>query len=267
MIFEHLTPSHRRNAMTVSEKWLNLVNRYFENDNQIVLTEKMSFSQNDQLYQTFWYRLQTTKVKRTFRHLLIKTLPNDGIELMKMSRFLELIRDEVEFLKIEESPLYDDIEMYENLFNEKIYAKLPNLRTLEVLDDHLLGNLTFPSNLTKIKVNSEIYNIDTICDIKDIDAIKSLTCKEILLCHHVYKNIKSIFDSGLIDTIKEIIGNGSPLHKSLRLQSNYDFVSDRKMSHEDVTGLKFSHGIHLFTPSIANQFPNLIVSFGSLFLL
>lgn len=144
MIFKNLSASQRRNKMIVSERWLNLVNNFFSKDNQIVLTGNLNYSRNGQLYRTFSNRLRTTKEKRSFPHLLIKEFPCEGKRLEEFSHFLDLIGEEIQFLVIEDLQIDVVIEMRDNFFNDMIYAKLPNLKSLEVSYDELLGDLTFP---------------------------------------------------------------------------------------------------------------------------
>lgn len=265
MIFKRLSPSQRRNLMTVCGSWLKLVNEYFARDNCIVLSEDTNFSSRGPLYKTFSKRLHMTKDKRSFARLVIKTFPDERSKLKKLSHFINLIGDEIEFLTIQEMPAYHDYKMPDEWLNEKIYAKMPNLQCLEVVDEDLFGNFSFPTVLQMIKLNSAI-SLKQLFNIYKVKTVQTFTCKLIHLCNHSYEAVEPFIDASVMIILKEMLGTTTHRSAQLQLHPNYNFCGELKIGTSDVIGLKFINETNLLPPATAIQFENLKVITVSTFI-
>lgn len=237
--------------MTVCGSWLNILNEYFSKDNCIVLNKDSNFSRAGPLYKTFHKRLEMTKEKRFFPYLVIKSFSSDFFDLYQFSRFLELIGDEVKFLTIPHMPNH-----YKNLFDENIYAKMPNLKSLEVADESLLGGLTFPKGLQTIKVQSRIIQLGQLNKIQKIKTIHTLTAHSIKIYNNSFESFLSFIEPSFKTLLKRIVG--SDPDTSIVMQSSYNYCGTTKMKPDDITSMSFENGPPAsLTPSIVGQFSNL----------
>lgn len=241
--------------MTVCGNWLQILNEYFARDNCIVLTEDFDFSKTGSLYKTFSKRLQVTKDKRAFPNLVIKSFPSEITQVHNLTRFINIIGDEVQHLKIE-SIL--DREMPHNWFNDRIYAKMPNLKSLIVSEELLLGDLVFPQSLQILKLNDVIHDLKQLKKIRKIKNIKSFTSNGIKLCNDSYEPLVPFISAKCKELLKELLGD--EVNRSVIVQNSYNYNSGRlKLTPKAVTGLIFDGGINTFTPLIILQFTNLKV--------
>lgn len=264
LIFKLLTPTQRRDVMPVCRDWLKFVSDFFPRDNCIVLTENSNFSRAGMLYKTFANRIETYKGARHFPYLKIKSFPNEIAEVRKLSRFIDLIGEGVKFLTIDVS--FCEIDWTEppnNLpsswFNDKLYLKMPNLKSLEIEDDDMLGDLCFPKDLQTIKVNYELHDLEQLIKIQKIKTIQTLTSGAVKLYNNSYEPHVSFIEPSFKVLLKEMLGSNPKT--SVVLHSNYNYCGTSKLSMNDITEMRFEQGFNSLSPSILSKFKNLKVIF------
>lgn len=238
--------------MTVCENWFELLNEYFPRDNCIVLSENSDISRGGRLYNTFSKRMQLFKAKRSFPCLVINSFPTDFDEIYKVSSFLYLIGEDVKFLTIYEMPYYAGVP--DNWINEYVYSKMPNLKTLEVSEGDLLGDLNFPKGLQEIKVDDEVHDMEQVNNVRKIKNIRKFTFHGILF--DKYNKPHAIF---IKPSFKKILEQLIVKDGSITVISNYNYCGESKMEPNDVIAFRFDKCINFFASPFINYFKNLKV--------
>ncbi|XP_063705340.1 uncharacterized protein LOC134834550 [Culicoides brevitarsis] len=253
-ILTNLTPKQRRTLMAINKSWSNFCSEKFPKDSCLVFHEKTDFSYNGALYQSF----SKCRVMRTFKHLLIESLPiyAPGFEALCRLINLDDFGPKILDLKIMEMASYPGID--ENWCN-KIYAMMPNLQTLEIAHEELLGDLTNLDNCQSIKLHGVMQDMQKLGEIRKMKKLKSFVCGSI----EVHANFRD-FDVGFMSVklkklLKDLLGNAEN-GRFVQLKSDFNFKNCRsKLTPESITEMKFKNGISSahFNPWVLLQFPNL----------
>lgn len=241
--------------MTVCGKWMQVINEHFRSDNCIVLPENVDYSTDGPLLKTFRKRIYMTKNKRRFSHLLIKSFPQNFSEL---SNFIRLIRTEINFLTVTPMPFFAAYSYTPaNLLNEMVYLKMPNLKSLELSEEVLLGDLRFPEGLQSIKMRFQIQNLENLIKIRSIESVKTLTSLAIKFDNATYEPFVPFVDDNFKAQLKEILGNDQST--SVIIASGYNYCAESKMTTNDVTSMRFEAGFNSLSPAVLSHFENLKV--------
>lgn len=251
MIFKHVSSTQGLYLNTVCIKWLEIIENFFPKY-CIALSKDLDFSRSGRLYQTFSGRLRSLKEKRTFPHLRIKSFPNALLDMVKLTRFIDLIASEVKHLEIDTIP---DLDMPNDWFNNKLYWKMPNLKSLHVGQMALLGDLTFPKGLEKINVwHLAAKDLIQVKIIQNKNLVKEFTC-DLKFSNESRESLRSFISNELIDLLDKMKGVEDDM--SVGIGSNYNFCNELKMVPDDVYELDFWDGINSLTPIV--EFKNLKV--------
>ncbi|XP_063708034.1 uncharacterized protein LOC134836756 [Culicoides brevitarsis] len=222
-IFKSLPPSDRLNARMVSQFWMQFANEYFPKDNTIWLNASMNFSPTGRLFKTFEARLTTTKDKRSFPNLVIVELP-EGKKFDEMLNFLKLIGDEIRFLKICTCPNIDQI-------NQQLYGCFPNIEILEVSNENLLGDFSFPSKLKSIKVYSEFTKYHKL---PTLQSVKSFITKSQIVTYYT-EYLVPIVEPQMKILLDSLFTNNKA---HFELKSSHNFCGEAKWSAKEVTEIE-----------------------------
>ncbi|XP_063696809.1 uncharacterized protein LOC134827876 [Culicoides brevitarsis] len=251
LIFEKLSSTERRNLMCVRQYYMAIVNEHFSRDNCLILTKKLDYSQDGELYSTFQRRENFENVHRTFPYLVIKSFPSKFSDFVKMTRFIDLVATEIQSLKIIHMPLLD-IVTPSNFYNELFYLKMENLAELEVSDPNLLGNLSFPDSLERIDIQNLIYDVKLIYKIRALN-ISTLKSKSIKLFKNSYNSMDHFMDPDMKEALNEIFTKTT----SVIVESNFNYCGEEKISFNDVTCFRFESGARFLCASDFMRFTKL----------
>ncbi|XP_063699371.1 uncharacterized protein LOC134829978 [Culicoides brevitarsis] len=227
-IFKNLPTKDRLTARRVSNFWMELLNKYFQDDNTLKLSGHAEFSPTGSLYQTFKARLSSTKTKRVFSRLLISWLPDEE-EFDDFINFIKLIGDEVRFLNIF---IYTSISSSNDL-----YANLPNLESLEVCDEQYLGDFTFPPKLKSIKIEDKFSKLEKLPDIQKLPSLEHFSAKSIVLKRNT-DALASFLDPKLKTLLDAIIGSDDLEKESVKVWSEFNFCGEAKLIADDITEIE-----------------------------
>ncbi|XP_063702177.1 uncharacterized protein LOC134832170 [Culicoides brevitarsis] len=230
-IFKNLRTKDRLTARRVSNFWMELLNKYFQDDNTLKLPARTDFSPTGSLYQTFNARLSSTKPIRVFSRLMIKIfwMPNLEEKFDDLVNFIKLIGDEVRFLNVfGYSPLQSINDLYTNL---------PNLESLEVYREEHLGDFTFPPKLISIKIGDQFSQLHKLPDIQKLASLKHFSANSLVIKQNT-DALASFLDPNLRKILDAIIGNDVLEKDSVTVWSDFNFCGEEKFIEDDIIKIK-----------------------------
>ncbi|XP_063699373.1 uncharacterized protein LOC134829979 [Culicoides brevitarsis] len=236
-IFKNLPTKDRLIARRVCNFWMELLNKYFQDDNTLKITGFMDLSETGFPYKIFKARLFSTKAKRAFSRLLISWWPEQ--KYLDLINFVKLIGDEISFLKISGFAFTQKIK--------ELYDNLPNLESLEIYDEESLGDLTFSPKLKSIKIDYKFTQLEKLPDIQKLASLEHFSTKSLVIKQNS-DALASFLEPKFKKMLDIIIGDAVLESDTITLDTDFNFCGEAKFTADDVTTAQIGKNILNIAP-------------------